>query len=107
MLAIFISMFPLLTATVCLLSKKSTNQSLTMGIIVGLSIFLMKNGFSFENMIIIGNTVISTIIDNITVLLSIFLLFILVYLIQNSKIIFTLNDLIEDCIYSPKRIILF
>lgn len=107
MLAMFISMFPILTATFCLLLKKSTSQSMTAGIIAGFAVFLLKNGLSFENMVLIGNTTVNTITDNATVLLSIFLLFILVYLIQNSRIIHALNGLTEDHLYSSGRIIIF
>lgn len=107
MLVILISMFPILNATLCLLLKKSTSRSMITGTIVGLAIFLLKDGFSFENIILIGNTTVTTITDNVTVLISILLLFILVYLIQNSRIILALNDLTEDYMYSPKRIVIF
>lgn len=107
MLSIIVSMLPILIATFCLLIKRSTCQSMTVGIIAGIIIFLIKNGFSYNNIARIGNTAIITICDNITVLLSIFLLFTLVFLIRNSRVIDALNTLSEEYINSPKRIIIF
>ena len=103
----FISMFPILIATLSLFFKKSTCYSMSIGIITGLAIFLLKNGLSIKYIILISNIIINTVIDNTTVLLNILFLFTFVYLIQNSKIILALNDFMEIYMFSSKRIIIF
>lgn len=104
MKSMFISMLPILIATLCLLFKKGTTHSMFFGTAVGIAIFLCLKGFSHQNICLISNTFLHTIFDNASVLISIFLLFILVYLIKNSETIVALNTIAIDHMNSPAKV---
>lgn len=107
MLSMFLSILPILIATSFMLCKKDATKSLFIGFCFGLAIFIFFNGFSLENFIKIYNVLTTTTFENISVLLSIFLLLFLVFLIKNSNIIFILNFLTERYINTHIKVIIF
>lgn len=106
MKSMFISMLPILIATFCLLFKKSTTHSMFFGTAVGIGIYLYLNGLSYQNICLIADTFLHTILDNTSVLISIFLLFILVFIIKNSETIIALNTIAIAYMNSPSKIII-
>lgn len=105
MLAMFISISPILITTICLLCKRSTMRSLFTGIIVGLAIFHIINGLSINTIVAVQNVLYTTFINNATVLLSILLLFFLVYLLTCSNAIGIITTLAEGCINTKAKVI--
>lgn len=107
MLTITISIIPILVTTVCLLSKRGTSTSIMYGIEAGILLYLFQNGISFKNVLNICSIFLYTFFENAIIISNILLLFILVYLIQNSKIIDVLNEATEHYMESPVKIIVF
>lgn len=105
MLAMFISVLPILVTTICLLCKRGTMRSLFAGIIVGLAIFCLINGLSINTIVTVQNVFYTTFIDNATVLLSILLLFFLVYLLTYSNAISIITALTEGHINTKAKVI--
>lgn len=105
MLAMFISVSPILVTTICLLCKRGTMRSLLTGIIVGLTTFCIINGLSINTIVTIQNVLCTTFIDNTTVLLSILLLFFLVYLLTYSNAIGIITTLTEGHINTKAKVI--
>ena len=78
MLAMCVSLFPILVTTFCLLCRKNALLSLLIGSFVGIAIFEFQCEFSLESIIEILYVIFDTILDNATVLIGILLLFFLV-----------------------------
>lgn len=106
MLAMFISVLPILITTVCLLCKRGTMRSLFTGIIAGLAIFCLENDLSFNTIFIMQNVLYATFVDNVTVLLSILLLFFLVYLLTYSNAIGVITTITEGHIDTKAKVII-
>lgn len=106
MLTIIYPIIPILIATIFILQKHNKSKSLLFGICIGILQYILQNGCSINNVLKIINTIISIVVDNITIMLSIFLLLILVNLIRNSKIIDILNVACIQYITSPLKLII-
>ena len=127
MLDIFLALLPIMGAlSILLLSKipavaKSpvkklidvvdnyfgmTAFAMLSGTFVGLMIFLKSSGLSAENFQIIGSTCFHTITDNFSVLVGVYLLFIIVYVLKNSSVITPLNSFISTFCNTPGKLVL-
>lgn len=107
MLTMCISMLPIITATFCMLCKKNTICSLHLGICAGIIVYFIRNGLNCQNATTVCGVILSTTYNNITVIISIFLLLVLVFFIKNSSMFVELNSLTEKCINSPQKVIVF
>lgn len=107
MLNLFFSVLPFLIVFIFLLSKKNKTFSLLSGSVIGIGIFLLTNGFSTKNFHIVYQVIFCTLFDNIILLLSIFVLFLLINLIIESNLIDSTRILMEKYINSPLKVIIF
>lgn len=106
MLAMCVSLFPILVTTFCLLCRKNALLSLLIGSFVGIAIFEFQCEFSLESIIEILYVIFDTILDNATVLIGILLLFFLVFLISHSSVIVALNNMVEQYVCSSLQIVI-
>lgn len=106
MLAMFIAISPILITIICLLFKRGTMRSLFTGIIAGLAIFYLSNGLNINTIVAVQNVIYNTFVDNVTVLLSILLLFFFVYLITYSNAIDIIIALTEGYINTKAKVII-
>lgn len=107
MLAMCFSILPIFIATVCMFCKKDSIRSLIIGIFTGIILYICRDGFSINSLNAIMTVLVMIFYNNVTVLLSIFLLLFIVYLIRHSDVLFSVNSLTEKYINSSKKVTIF
>ena len=101
----FISILPVILATFSIIVlKKGTTFSMMIGALFGIGYYLFMSHFSGGALYQTATIVVATFTDNWTILLNILLLFIMVYLIRNSRIMASFNYIVAPHLSSPWRV---
>ena len=104
---VLLALIPIIIATAGILKTKNTFSSMLTGSLLGTVLYVFQKGFSESTVINVIEVYKGTFLDNSTVLLSVYLLRILVYLIKNSTIINAVNSTTQKYMNSPARFLGF
>lgn len=104
---VLLALVPIIIATAGILKTKKTFSSMLTGSLLGTVLYVFQKGFSESTVINVIKVYKATFLDNSTVLFSVYLLMILVYLIKNSTIINAVNSTTQKYMNSPTRFLGF
>ena len=107
MMSIIYPMLPVLLTTVLMIFKQSKNKAVLYGICLGILQYFIQDGDTLNKIKEAILTVFGTAKSNLSIVVSIFLLFVLVNLIESSKSIAILNFSFMHYICSPSKVIIF
>ena len=102
-----LALFPIVIATAGIFKTRKTFPSMLTGSLFGFVLYVCLKGISESTVFNVFNVCKTTLLDNYSVLLSVYLLMILVYLIKNSTIIDAVNATTTKYMNSPVKFLGF